>query len=1069
MKTDITLYLLLSLAVLGISGCGGGGDGGSDSIAGDGGLIAHAGFDQTIRSGSQVILSGKNSQKVNSITTRTWRAITDLKGGKLVAQKNRGAAKFIAPKVTSIETFKFGYRLTDSKGNVSTDDMEITVVPGDDPDKFLNQNFRSSERIRVVVGSESVVALTQPTEFKVSLDLVASYNGQNNIVDEVHQEIDAKWFDSTGGNVSDSPLNPTIWFDLPQLYLSNLAEIIDQTVIPDEVDATLRVSSADVGSISPFLYIYAEDELISSGLAPLDIEYDVVRRMLGSDSRDRAQQYYSSIDPDKKKLTLCHWKHENGITPDLERQAFSNGTVEVADGRIIHQKYINGYDLGFGRDMYVYQKDSGELSAWVVNYPFIDAMENRTNAIATVVMEYAPLNGVGASFTRFYTYIESLDRTLSEDYLVDNHQIPTDDHCFNTDGTPKDDKGLNPADFRRKLSYGLDFDGRGYKYMPEACTVCHGGIGLDQNIAANGDVEANFLPWDVHNLFFDDRNFEQRPNSQVDGELRELILENSEDTYRELNEAVLQTRTLGGADPIRELIHGWYGSSDTTVNTLPDTATFNSDYVPDGWQQNPDMYKKVVGPMCRTCHIARTDASGLAFTSEDQFSLYVNQNNRSLLEDRRVMPLARLTMDNFWGELDIADNSNGLQVLSDYLGGNLKKSVKPVATILPSNGLTATVGDSLRFDAFASVHYQTLSWSVSPNTGVSLTPTSDPQISFSSSVSGEYTLALTLQNGDQTSTRTVTLTVEEPIPATAEFTSPELNFGEGDGRISLTIRRTGNLSGDLRMHFKIRATSTAIYGVDFLPLDGDDDILIREGASEATQSFDLVDDADVEGTEDFHIELYRGFDGAEGVSAELLSTAHVTIVDNDELVVIDNPPVASAGNDMEISLDGEQTSFSIPLDASGSTDDNAGLSYSWAVSSTASNHSFFSAARNVSYVESISQSTEQTVTYFRLTVEDSKGQRSSDDMKVTATRVYDPADGRALFFDNCSACHKTNTSAADSGSGVGGAPELNSLIGSTSACSRVSSFASFDTGGGLMEAVNPSALDLKNISAYFGC
>ena len=69
----------LTLITISILSCGGSEDG---TPSNNGELVAHAGFDQTIRSGSQVTLSGKNSDKKNAIATRNWTAKSDLGEGK---------------------------------------------------------------------------------------------------------------------------------------------------------------------------------------------------------------------------------------------------------------------------------------------------------------------------------------------------------------------------------------------------------------------------------------------------------------------------------------------------------------------------------------------------------------------------------------------------------------------------------------------------------------------------------------------------------------------------------------------------------------------------------------------------------------------------------------------------------------------------------------------------------------------------------------------------------------------------------------------------------------------------
>jgi len=497
-------FAVLSFITISIVSCG------KESSKANNDLIAKAGFDQTIRSGSNVLLSGKYSEKKNAIEKRIWTAKSDLQGGKLVPQKNKGVVKFIAPVVTQTQAFEFGYFLSDNKGNTSSDSVTITVVPGDDPDRFLDAGFRDAQRIVVTVASESAQKLASPTSFNVSAELEIHYQLEGRQVaasiDDVKQTLSGKWFTNTEGRKQQSDLHPKLNFKLPQLYLLDLQDVIDEKITADQITSTLIFNASGSASITPYLYITVEDNVIAEGTPPIRVSYDELRQKFKADSHARAIEYYQLIDPDKKKMTLCNWKQENGVTAQMQSSTFDNGVFEVEGGRVIHQKYLNGYDLGFARDMYVFQKDNGEVVAWVVNYPSIDAMNKQTDAIATVTMEFGLNLGVDA-YTRFYTYAETPEKTLTEDYLLSGTNIRADDPCFTINGNPKEDQGHDSADFRRKLTVGLDFDGRGFKYMPDACTVCHGGTNASIEFGDKGNVDSSFLPWDVHNLFLDDKEF----------------------------------------------------------------------------------------------------------------------------------------------------------------------------------------------------------------------------------------------------------------------------------------------------------------------------------------------------------------------------------------------------------------------------------------------------------------------------------------------------------------------------------------------------------------------------------
>ncbi|MEE9344457.1 MAG: hypothetical protein V3U88_02500 [Methylococcales bacterium] len=183
------------------------------------------------------------------------------------------------------------------------------------------------------------------------------------------------------------------------------------------------------------------------------------------ESETTAQAYYRAIDPNDKKSTLNDFKVENN---------FDGASTENAI-------YLNAADLGFGRDMYVWE-NNGSVVSFVQNYgngasepdtsisqllegdsqTIIQNAINKTGLIATVAMEYSSsVNGPsGDKYTRFYVY---------------------------------------DADGNRVTK--ADLDGRGEKFVPGLCNTCHGGNPrpLDKNgeYLANGNTHASFLPWDL--------------------------------------------------------------------------------------------------------------------------------------------------------------------------------------------------------------------------------------------------------------------------------------------------------------------------------------------------------------------------------------------------------------------------------------------------------------------------------------------------------------------------------------------------------------------------------------------
>jgi hypothetical protein len=298
-----------------------------------------------------------------------------------------------------------------------------------------------------------------------------------------------------------------------------------------------------------------------------------------------AERYYKAADPQDLRTTLGAWWVVNGFTAD------GSGGIRTA--------YMNNNDLGSGRDMHCLAKESGDLACYVTNYGGFDqnpanailALEaQRNHAIATVAMEYTPIEGA-----------------LSQDRVV---------KFFVYQG--------GEASGSRMLSAALDQFGD--KYVPGLCLACHGGNyqpTADPNPAPSEvDLGASFREFDLATFVFP-------PNSP-----RPL----QEDAFRLQNDVVLKSNP---APAVSDLIHGWYAHGLTQDNT----------YIPPGWLGKEQLYRDVVVPSCRTCHVALDSASqnsSISWTQYDQF-----QQERSVIKNyvcgrRKIMPDAQITYRNFW-------------------------------------------------------------------------------------------------------------------------------------------------------------------------------------------------------------------------------------------------------------------------------------------------------------------------------------------------------------------------------------------------------------------------------------
>lgn len=319
----------------------------------------------------------------------------------------------------------------------------------------------------------------------------------------------------------------------------------------------------------------------------------------GSDEQTEA--YYKTLDPLDGKTTFENWKHQNSFD-------------SCAPPDCTHTVYFNGLDLGFGRSVFVKVPPSGDVASYLQNYPSLeDAIQSR-NLLATVVMEYAP------PVHRFGP---------QKGQVIEKAPKFTKFYAFNARG-----ERINK----------VDLDGRGEKFLPGLCSVCHGGKPKSADLAHKnyfdrGDTGGEWIPWDLD-------TFEYHPS------LTRAMLE---DKFKQLNETVLLTDPTSA---VSLLVKGWYGGEG-----LPN-PTFEGSFVPLGWREDgadvEELYLQVVARSCRTCHNQRGSYNNsghsildglkeqtLEFASFGDFKRY-KKEIEGLVYEQALMPLAKRTFDKFW-------------------------------------------------------------------------------------------------------------------------------------------------------------------------------------------------------------------------------------------------------------------------------------------------------------------------------------------------------------------------------------------------------------------------------------
>lgn len=768
-----------------------------------------------VRSGSEVVLSGKDSDDTDDpLTLFEWEGVNapaqQLLAQKKVIWRTSSTISFTAPLVDE-ELAEFIFRLTvgNPRGERHSTEIKVLVDRVLDADSFLLTDWQGGKDpnyFTVVAATGTSVGVDQlvgaDPRFHLKLQKIVRYLGRDDQLLAVPVGeailIEGSWSPEygvsgvspdAGATALTSFRNPRYWFRIPALDADEV-NVLFQGVggAPGKLLDPARIDTAEVEyeiTLTPLTPMPAPAAVVvgvprSAGTG----ERLVVAEVAGSgapatvsvtrnrlleelisagfvrvESARTAREYYQAIDPLGKSdpdlgRTLEDWLRDNCFNPARPASLQPEQRWEL--GADAHATYTNNYDLGFGRDMYFVSDcaagersaivsaapgasvsidtTKGERAAVVYNYPSLEAAIKRQGAFLAVAMEYRADSPDGRRYARFYTF--------APDPLT--------------------------GKFVRVLS--ANFDGRGEKYTPGNCTVCHGGKPrFSYDLSATdrrGELGSVFLPWDVKALLFADATSD---SSIRDNELREGYLQqDQEPSIKILNRLMLETLETQPAEHadialrrsnLREMVEGWYGGPG-----LPGSFTESP---PEGWPH--ELYSHGIAQNCRSCHmqrVAEPDASGglqppaAGVPQFAHFDLDFDPTRQQRMRDRvfteHVMPGSRLTADRFW-----VSAGSGAQPAADLLAqalglessSNAKPKVQAVVEVLrsssPSESGVYAQGTEFVLSGLGSRFAASYQWEVTRSNGLVLVPiagqgTATP--GFRADVSGVYALKLTVSD-----------------------------------------------------------------------------------------------------------------------------------------------------------------------------------------------------------------------------------------------------------------------------------------------------------------------------------
>jgi len=824
-----TNIVCAGLAVLILTACSGGGERPEPLQAG---LVPGQGSSDptlqsiTARGGTEFFLNGENSDGVRfPIDNAIWRQ-TDNTGIEVRLDKRTEFTRAVQlPFVDEPTELTFELTATNEANEQSVTPVSISVVPASDANRFL-------EFVTVTPNEYTVVAALKPgtqtltqVDFTITQTRLADYpardgSQQTDVPFGTAVSRSSSWLSDTQATHSSSvdgvnaPYHPNVCFDLPRIDADDINVFFDDTPnaglgVPDHrrdevsqrVELNLEVGAGDCLDSNDdaiacqdavqILVLATNGELLSGPpietISDTQIRVNVESLAASSmpnptngqpastlrqpESATSAAAYYAAVDPNNLRTTLADWLDFTGFT--------LNGELDPNAGTE-HVTYINNFDLGFTRDMFL-REDGDKVFAYVTNYPALRTATFQTDVLATVAMEFGPPDqtpdvGKDEFIVKFFVFVP---------------------------------ENTEPGATQHRVK-SLNFDGRGEKWVPGACMPCHGGKLKDLEPGGTfpgfGNTEAAFLPWDLDAFLFADSDdpefqdpvveagFELNPGYIDREDLEQISLESQQDSFRRMNEGVLKTlnKDDGRFDLVRRQIHGWYGNCEDPLDIAACNEIAKSDSLPPndfngrafiqpGWEGNEDIYHEVFGKHCRVCHSQAKDINQF-LTFDD---LVGNRNTVPYLYEDGVMPNARLDMDRFW-----VDFRGASEVPAARLGAVLGVDVPadgpgaPIARIrgdriisalprdLLSGALESQLTDievendnSVRLDGSVSAFADTYAWEIlsrPPGSTTRLVGANTAKPAFQIDQEGTYEVGLVVSNARGVSAQQ-TITVEASV------------------------------------------------------------------------------------------------------------------------------------------------------------------------------------------------------------------------------------------------------------------------------------------------------------------
>ena len=353
-------------------------------------------------------------------------------------------------------------------------------------------------------------------------------------------------------------------------------------------------------------------------------------------SESYAAAYYKAVDPNDERTTFQDWLTLNGFDQGVDHNATFRDII----------------DLGYGRDMYARTRSDGGVAIYVNNYLFQTEMGDASL--------YSPL-GLDAAIAKDERFL--IGSNVIEYSPVDPNDGDSEKIVKMIAYGPKNSSGVQP----RILS--VNFDGRGERFMPGVCGVCHGAslYPLEDDgsfpLQALRSFKLNIL--DPKPFGFSDQvGFTQAEQETPLRGINQLV----HSTFAAMAEESTENSGKWSTTFAQDLDAGAYGGDFSGT-------IYDREYIPEGWRQNENrpagiesLYLDVIKVHCIACHALRGTelaesrtttvgderislANAINLSSYEKFISY-NDQIIELVYRRGQMPLSFLNYRQFWSNPD---------------------------------------------------------------------------------------------------------------------------------------------------------------------------------------------------------------------------------------------------------------------------------------------------------------------------------------------------------------------------------------------------------------------------------